>query len=237
MKKNILGVVLAVCACLLLVQQVYAEGDSLLRARASVGYSSYAITLSGSGSPDATSQYLVAGGGVTYATGDMYFDASGSISLAATHDWPSHEGDFQRTDSTLTAGYLLDQGWSVFGGYKYGKSEILQDNLPAYKLTFEAYGFFGGASKSVGLENGTSMSFSGALAFMTGDIYEVSSGLNDSGSAVGLSFAAGYNKPLSTNSGIRLRGFYQSYSFSDFTTVKDVQEDILGVEAGYYLNF
>ncbi len=238
MKEKIVGGCLAVSACLLSGQQVYAEGDSLLRARASLGYSSYGLTLSGSGSttPDATSQYLAAGAGITYATGDLYFDASGSMSINATHDWPKFEGDFERTDSTLTAGYLLEQGWSVFGGYKYGKSELFQGNLPGYSLTFEAYGLFGGAGKSIGLNNGASMSFNGALAFMTGDVYDTKT-LKDSGKATGLSFSAAYNRPLSHNSGIQLRGFYQSYSFSDFATVVDVNESILGVDAAFYMDF
>lgn len=238
MKKNLLGVVLTGCAFLLSGQQVCAEGDDLLRGRASVGLSSYALTLSGAGSttPDATSQYLAAGAGLTYATGNLYFDASFSQSLGATHDWPGYEGDFERSDWALTGGYLLDNGWSAFGGYKSGKSEFFRDSSPGYSLTFEAYGLFGGASKAIGLKNGSSISLSGALAFMTGDLYDTGT-LNDSGSAIGLSVSAAYNLPLSSDSGLRLRGFYQSYSFSDFSTQADANETILGAEAGYYLNF
>ena len=238
MKKYLLGAVLTTSVCLLSGPQAFAEGDDLLRGRASVGYSSYALTITGTGSttPDATSQYLAVGAGLTYATGNIYFDASGSTSVGATHDWPQFEGDFQRTDTALTGGYLLDEGWSVFGGYKWGTSEFSKDADPSYKLTFEAYGFFGGASKAISLGNGTSLSLTGALASMKGDLYNNSS-LNDSGDALGLSFTAAYNLPLGTDSGIQVRGFYQNYSFSGFSAGNDANETILGIEAGYHLDF
>ena len=176
------------------------------------------------------------GAGLTYATGNIYFDAAISQSLAATHDWPDFEGNFERVDMALTAGYFLDNGWSVFGGYKSGKSEFFRDNNPGYSLTFEAYGLFGGASKVFNLGSGSSMSLSGALASMTADVYDTGT-VNDSGSAVGLSFTAAYNLPISDDSGLRVRGFYQNYSFSGFNTVGDANETILGIEAGYHLDF
>lgn len=137
MNKNISGVVLTVGALLLSGSQVLAAGDDLLRARASLGFSSYGLSLSGADStkPDATSQYLSLGAGFTYATGDLYFDAAYSQSLGATHDWPNFEGDFERSDWAVTGGYLLDNGWSAFGGYKSGKSEFFRDSDPSYKLT------------------------------------------------------------------------------------------------------
>lgn len=156
--------------------------------------------------------------------------------LDATHDWPGYEGDFERTDSALTAGYLLENGWSVFGGINTVNQNFSRTTSRGYSLTFEAYGFFGGASKSIGLENGASISFSGALAFMTGDVYD-SDTLNDSGNAVGLSVSVAYNLPLSDNFGMQLRGFYKNYGFSDFTTVVDAEESILGVDAAFHLNF
>ena len=94
-----------------------------------------------------------------------------------------------------------------------------------------------GASKGIGLDNGASVSFSGALAFMTGDISNASTSLNDSGNAIGLSFSASYNHLLNPSSGVRARGFYQYYGFTDFSTVGDVDETILGAEATYYMNF
>ena len=237
--QKILGSCLGVVIFLLTGQTVLAEGNNLFRTRASVGYASYDITLSGSGlsTPAATSQYRVVGGGLTYATGNLYVDATGSTSVNATHDWPGgFEGDFKRTDSVLTVGYLLDKGWSVFGGYKYGKSEFFQANYPGYRLTFDAYGPFGGSSKSIGLDNGASMSLSGAVAVMTGDVYDTGS-IKDSGSSIGLSFSAAYNFPISDHTGLQLRGFYQKYRFNKFKTVVDANESILGIEAGLHWNF
>ena len=238
MKKKIVGCI-ALGTFLLSAQTVFADGENLFRIRASVGYTSYAISLSGSGisTPSATSQYSAVGGGVTYATGNIYVDVTGSISLSATHDWPGgFEGDFKRTDSGLTVGYLLDQGWSAFGGYKYGKSDFFQANNPGYRLTFEAYGPFVGGSKLISLDKGASMSFNSAVAVMTGDVNDTGT-INDSGSSIGLSFSATYNLPISDNSGFQLRGFYQKYSFDNFRTVVDADESILGVEVGFHLNF
>lgn len=238
MKEKSLGGFLAAGIFLLSGQTVFAEGDSLFHTRASVGYTSYAIDLSGSGSstPAATSQYLAVGGGVTYATGNIYVNASGSTSVGATHDWPGgFEGDFTRVDSFLTVGYILDKSWSVFGGYKYGKSEFFQTTSPGYLLTFKAYGPFGGVNKSIGFANGSSLSFSGAVAVMTGDVYDTGS-INDSGSSIGLSFSTAYNLPIGANYGLQFRGFYQKYNFDKFRTVVNANESILGADAGFYLN-
>lgn len=71
---------------------------------------------------------------------------------------------------------------------------------------------------------------------MTGDL-STTNNINDSGNAIGFSATAAYNLPLGSDAGIRLRGFYQSYSFTDFSTQPDALETILGAEASYYLNF
>ena len=220
-------------------EQVLAEGDSLFRARAHAGLSSYALTLTGAGSeePDATSNYLSAGVGLTYATGNIYIDFAYSQSINAEHDWPGFEGEFERTDTATTVGYLLNGGWSAFGGYKYGRSDFYRDSRPGYKLTFEAYGLFGGVSKSIILKNGSSVLLSGAVAFMTGDVYDNNT-LDDSGSAIGTSFAAAYNLPIGNDSGLQLRGSYQYYSFTEFNSPQlDAVETIFSADAAYYLNF
>ena len=229
MGKKFSGAILLAIFFSATAQQVSAGDDILIRGRVSVGYSSYAL-------PDATSQYLAIGVGITYVTGNIFFDAFGSSSVDATHDWPSFEGEFQRTDTALTGGYLLGDGWSIFGGYKWGTSEFSRNVDASYKLTFEAYGIFGGVSKTIGLSRGTSISLSGALASMEGDLYNTST-LNDSGKTLGLSFSAAYKLSLSADSGIRIRGFYQNYSYSDFNSESDFDEEILGVEAGYHLDF
>lgn len=223
---------------LLLNQNAFAADDSLLRLRVTAGFSNYALTQTGKGStaPDATSQYLALGGGLTYAKGNFYFDAYGSMSIGAEHDWPTFEGDFNRTDTALTAGYLLQGGWSVYGGYKWGKSEFGRDSAPGYLLTFEAEGFFAGASKSIRQASGTTVSLSAAVAFMTGYIYDTAS-LDDEGSAIGTSFSATYNVPMAGGTGIQVKGFYQYYGFSDFRAAADTNETIIGAHAAYYMNF
>ncbi|MDH5407090.1 MAG: hypothetical protein OEZ33_07960 [Gammaproteobacteria bacterium] len=216
----------------------FASDDNLLRGRATLGYSSYTLSFTGSSLPtsDVNSTYMFFGAGATFATGKIYFDAAFNSSMNATHDWSGFNGDFERFDMAFTGGYLLSQGWSVFGGFKTGESIFYQDSLPGYRLTFEAFGPFVGGSKVIHLDQSSSVSLSAALAIMTGDIFDNFS-LNDSGNTYGLSVSASYNLPLGDNQGLKARANYHSYSFSDFSTVVDVDESILSVEASYYMNF
>lgn len=214
-----------------------AQADDLYRARVLGGFSHYAFSLSGGGatSPDSTSLYFATGAGFTYATGKIYVDGSITQSIRASHDWPGYEGKFQRSDTVLTAGYLLDDGWSLFAGYKSGSSVMFQYNLPSYRLEFEANGPFIGCGKSSRLGNGVYFSYNAAIAFMGGD-YETAA-VQDSGDAIGLSLSAGLKQPFGKDSGIRLRGFYHSYDFSGFNTTPDVNETILGADINYYMDF
>lgn len=217
---------------------IYADEDLFLRGQVSLGISSYQLTLTGagSGSPNASSLYPYLGTSLILVSGKGFIVASYSTSLAASHDWPVFEGDFQRNDIAVTGGYLLEGGWSLFAGYKFGSSEFYQGNLPGYHLDFDSYGPFVGTSKVVQTEGGASLSYRAALALMTGYVHDTIA-LDDFGKAIGVSLALSYSQPFSNDTGIKLRAFHQSYSFSGFNTVADAAEIIFGVETSYYVNF
>ncbi|MDH5445102.1 MAG: hypothetical protein OEY52_06055 [Gammaproteobacteria bacterium] len=215
-----------------------AQDDSLIRARATLGWSSYELTLTGRGSnsPDAKSDYPTVGGGLSYAKDKFYIDTTYAVSLDARHDWEGYEGKFKREDTTFTVGYLLENNWSAFAGYKWGKSKFSQDNLPGYSLSFEVFGWYVGGSKVIPMQQKGSLVLSVAVASMKGEIYDTDT-LDDTGEAVGTSYSIGYSLPLQKKSGLQFRSYYQKYKYSKFATVVDIEEDIFGLDASFYLNF
>lgn len=231
----------AVCSGVMMLGAQSAFASVLIRPRVAIGYAQYRVDLpdpsASGGSSVVTSNYTSVGGGLTLAENRMYLDIYGSTNLHATHNWPGgFAGDFKRYDSALTAGYLLAGGWSVFAGYKYGVSEFYQATYPAYRMTFKATGPFIGANKVFRLSGGYSASISAAVASMSGKAYDTGFN-NDSGTSVGLSLAATYNIPTGKTTGFQVKGYYQSYKYSGFSTLVNPTESILSAEVNYHINF
>ena len=217
--------------------------DVLVRPRASLGLSSYSLEIGKSDTVTANSNYLKGGFGLTVAKDKLYFDFGYSTSFSATHDAAPVEEDFARTDLNLTVGSALGHGFSLFGGFKTGESE-LSDSFSGITTTFTASGLFFGGSKSWSGDN-HSISINAALALLKGELTD-----NDVNFApldatatntVGISFGAGYNYYLSNDSGVSIKGMFQSYSFTGWEDqnypIDDANEFLFSADASYFFNF
>lgn len=229
---------------LLLVSASFTSyADTLFRPRVSLGYTSYELAFTGSGNSLADSTYLAGGFGATIAADNLYFDIAYTTSLGATYDNGGIDDDFERTDLNLTLGVVFEGGFTLFGGYKIGKSEYSDTVSTATLLTFEATGPYFGVGMSTSLPDG-SFSFNIALAFLKGELTD-----NDTffvpydaeADTIGFSMGAGYTHFLGNDSGIALKGALQFYSFVDWVdanaTIDDTDETVISVDISYFANF
>ena len=121
--------------------------DIRVRPYASLGYQMYELTGSnaqGTSSPT-ESDYFSLGGGVSVSNGPIYADINITTSLSAEWEEPGDSGDLERDDLSLALGYQIEGGYSVFGGYKTGTTDMSQiqvNSNPIGTASFEADGVF-----------------------------------------------------------------------------------------------
>ncbi|MCW8956546.1 MAG: hypothetical protein OQL09_06655 [Gammaproteobacteria bacterium] len=227
------------------MQATNINAETLVRPRASVGFASYELSFSDPtlGSISDTS-YMTLGAGATFAQDNIYFDVSVTTALGASHDFTEfdQDEDFFRNDLALTVGLVLDQGISVFGGYKSGETEYENPSATSTLLSFETSGIFGGASMSFPSGNDV-VSVNAALAFMEGTLTDNDTAFtpyDETADTIGLSFGAAYVKNITNDTGLMFKGAFQLYAFSDWTgnySIADLDETIFSVEAAYFVNF
>lgn len=241
MKHRTISVTALITAGLLASSSVIA--DIKFRPRADIGIAAYELELNVPGETlggDAT--YLKAGIGASIITGRWYFDLGYGTSINAEADSEGDKSDFERTDLTLTAGYVFQNNVTVFGGYKTGTSEFSNwANDPGFSEEFTADGIYGGAGINFPL-GGNVLSLNAALALLDGE-YSDNGGFTATADTIGISFGAGYNIPMSKTAGIVIKANYQSYDYDDWTSAGtnldgvNANESILGVDVGYYATF
>ena len=119
--------------------------------------------------------------GLAFIGKQFYLNLSGELPWKDAHDFLYEAQtymDLTRKDYALTLGYNLPQGWSVFGGYKYGKTTV---DLTSYEsvtttgvtlATFDVKeeGLYLGASYAFQVSPGNSLSLSAAYAVMQGEL-------------------------------------------------------------------
>jgi len=136
----------------------------------------------------------------------------------------STKASFDREDTTITLGWSIMDGVSVFTGYKYGETTTDGDGVN-FKETFEEDGPFVGASYSIPFEAGN-LTFSAAYASMDGDFksnqeIEILTGLVNitqnslkyKGDTTGLSFGASWSGELTDNMIYTVSLKHQKYDF------------------------
>ena len=227
------------------VQAANVNAETLFRPRAAIGFASYELSFSDPtlGSISDTS-YMTLGAGATFAQDNVFFDVSFTTALGASHDFTEfgQDEDFFRNDIAFTVGMVLDQGVSVFGGYKTGKTEYDNPSASSTILEFETSGIFGGASISFPSGNDV-VSVNGALAIMDGTLTDDDTFFtpyDESADTIGVSFGAAYVKNISNDTGLMFKGAFQLYAFSDWSgnyTLEDLDESIFSLEAAYFMNF
>ncbi len=195
---------------------------------ANLGLQKYEFTIVDPNGPDesetevADSNYLAVGGGVTVSNGSLYGDLNLSTSVAAELESADGDADFTRYDISFAMGYLLEGGFSVFGGYKIGTSEMSEFSNDASipDIEFKADGFFIGASQGWNVDETTLLSFSLAAALMKGHYTWENETINkvkvESDSTVGVSAGLSMSKLINDNLSLTGSFKYQSYTYSDF---------------------
>lgn len=238
MKRSLLG--LAIAASL---AAGVAQADTLIRPRVTLGYDSYEIKTNYYSSGAATSEYMSAGLGLTFAFGEgWYADAAYKTSMDATHDgdvptYTTTEQDLTRTDTTLTIGKRLNESFSIFGGYKAGKSTLA---APPGAFTwsedrFEASGPFIGGAAFFKLGSSIGMNVSAAYASMSGN-WSDDNGFSADASTDGFSFGVGMNIPVTDKSGVAVNLSSQEYTYTG-SSISDFKESVTSLSASYYMSF
>lgn len=155
-----------------------------------------------------------------------------SYTRTQSADGRTTTGDLSRLDASLTVGYRLLQGWSVFAGYKYGETELDADYLPELGLpsdlknTYEEDGFFVGTSYAFPIGSVGLLSFSVAYADLDADWSqsgsfdqtisqggpgEVAGPTDYSGDADGFSYSIEWSGSISDSLQYSLAARYQKY--------------------------
>lgn len=219
-------------------QSANVSAETLMRPRASLGFASYELDFVDTSTTFDPITYLALGAGITLAKDNLFFDASVTTALGASYDFgATSDENFYRNDIALTAGLLLNDGLSVFGGFKIGQTEFDNPYPGASVLTFDSSGLYGGVSKSIPMQQNV-LSINAALAIMGGELSD-SAGYSTEGDTFGFSMGATYSINLSADNGIMVRGGVQSYSFVDFddNATSDTTEVIVSADVAYFVNF
>jgi hypothetical protein len=118
-----------------------------------------------------------------------------------------------RDELTITSGYRLSNGISIFGGFKAGESEGYDEDADRWKIV--TTGPFIGVSNAIALDKTSNLSFAVAMASMSAEVNLLTSGnlIENDGSATGLSGSVAYNKALTPSVSGSVGAKYQSYAF------------------------
>jgi hypothetical protein len=233
--------------------------DSTFIPRAEIGYASYKFDIliangdGYGGDFKLDSTYLKGTVGGTVLNGRTYVDLAYSTSGPADGDFEGGTTDFDRSDLTLTAGYVLPNNVAIFGGYKKGTSTYKNwsdDAANTESTQFSASGIYVGAGYNMPHGNNV-FSINGAIAILDGSYVE--SGYADipdfelTTDSTGVSVGVGYNIPLSEGTGILLKANYQRYEYKNFKGIDELGDDfldnvtmaesIIALEVGYNARF
>jgi len=160
--------------------------------------------------------------GITGAIGGFYASGSydSSVKDSTIHDTTLNGSgkvedsilQFSRTDWAVTLGYGIGKGFSVFGGYRSGKTDIIGFSHYEYTagdpvngtFVFELKGPFLGVGQSFRFSKG-SLDLSAAYAIFVGELtsdrYNTTEHIVRSGDASGYSVAISWSGPLAENAG------------------------------------
>lgn len=224
--QKLFGMILCVITALSVTVPTVAS-DDLLRGRVGISSNSFTSLYSGG---QLEADFMSLNFGATYITDTaVYFDFAYKQNLGGTWsadllgmdgngnlDIFSVEDDYNRTDLTLTAGMVLENGIQVFGGYQDSDTDIAGEWQSGEDEGFDVSGFFIGAGKSLKISNG-SLNLNAAFGSMEailvdgfGDSHTSSSG---SGYSIGATYSIFVNDSTTANFELK----QQNYNY-DFDT-------------------
>jgi hypothetical protein len=145
-----------------------------------------------------------------------------------------YSADMSRMDTSIVAGYRLDNGWSVFGGLlkaeteETGSVEFSPGDAVPIDATLDVDGVLVGSSYSWAMGSG-GMSISGAVTSLDVESNE----LDFDGTNVGISLAATWSAPLTDSLNYFVDARLQRYEAETSTTNDSLTENYqLVIEAG-----
>lgn len=183
--------------------------------------------------------------GLAVVNNNFYVNLSGELPWKDSQDFQREINsvvDLTRKDYSFTIGYNLPRGWSIFGGYKYGKTSAHITSFeqipggPAIlnTLDFKESGPYLGTSYSFPINSGNNLSISAAYAFMDGEINNrlnpAGGGGSGTGSAEGdangFSLAIKWIHEVSASTSFNMALKYNSYENELTETAAAVPLDI-----------
>lgn len=230
--------------CSLALPQAYAE-DSTFFVVPKLFFSSRNFDYSvASGGVSGNIQSL--GLGITTTFGRFYTSIEGERTITPTEEDTSNllntqKVEFERSDTSISLGYALDDAISVFTGYKFGKSTLIATEPSPFvgaKISLEGQGIFVGAGGRWPVKEWGFMAFSGAYAKMNAT-YKDLVVESDDGDASGTSLSLEWQgklplKQLNYNiSLIRHDYYYERLDRLNF----DISEQILSFRLGINYQF
>lgn len=145
----------------------------------------------------------------------------------------SHEGfvedsdDLVRHDINLSIGRALENGYTVFGGFRHGASKFKFDNDDGRRSDLEnaSVGVFVGGAKNFTLDATSNISLSAAIASLTAEFksFDTGEAIDATGDTIGFSLGAAWNKRFIQKLNLSIGGRYQAYTYED---VKDGSREI-----------
>jgi len=158
-----------------------------------------------------------------FLSNGIYVDIEG-FTFMEENDPSAKEGEetkvSDREEFTISSGYRLDSGITLFAGWKDTMNYAEVGNTG--DLLFTTTGPFIGVSDSIKLNNHFRFSLSGAVAFMTGNIEAVSWDTSSDfesyeyeGDALGYSTSAVLNISIYKGLMAAIGGRFQSYDYGD----------------------
>lgn len=191
-----------------------------------VGYESRNVKFeSGDLEGSATIPSLIFGFSFVNSAG-YYFDFEHSGGDSEVSDFYPEDDYIERFDLTLSAGYSLGEGFTVFGGFNSADTQVEnhkdQPGQPTdYQIVSE--GLFLGLAKRFAFDKANSVTASLAAGMMTGKYESTDSALDPldgEGESIGYSASLSYTRRIqqtSITAGVKS----QSYTYSDMTTYQD----------------
>ncbi len=155
------------------------------------------------------------------------------------HILPVNKANFNRDDSSLSVGYVVNDAIRVFGGYKYGKtiiSALDTSEFSGAEISLKGNGFFMGAGAGWRIGSGF-MSFSAAYASLQAK-YQYVDDPALKGDATGTSLVLQWQAPITKALTYHLSATRHDYYYDNFKTLdSDISEQIFSLRLGLSYQF
>lgn len=168
-----------------------------------------------------------------------YFDVE-EFNGTGTHKGFVEDSDtFVKRNTAFSVGRILDDGYTLFGGFRFGGSEFQFENSGGQSsdLDNDTTGVFLGGAKNFSLDATSNVSVSAGIAALTAEFksFDTGEAIDAKGDTIGYSLGAAWNKRIMNDWNLSVGGRYQSYKYDDVkddnTVIGDQSETITSLYA------